>query len=180
MIREYMGQCVSLRPVTLDDAVFIVGLRNTANNALFINKTSTDDSKQIEWMRNESKDTSSFYFIILDKGKKPIGTISLYNVFNSYAEFGRWICNGSALESLESALLVHQYAFDVLGLETVYTRTLADNHKVVSFHRKFGAKISSTPYLEPEYGQNVFKGTVDIAMFPEIQGRCKKIIEALL
>jgi RimJ/RimL family protein N-acetyltransferase len=166
--------------VTLDDAVFIVGLRNTENNALFINKTSTDVSKQIKWMRNEYKDTSSFYFIILDKEKKPIGTISLYNVSTFYAEFGRWICNGSALESLESALLVYQYAFDVLGLKTVYTRTLADNHKVVSFHRKFGAKISSMPYLEPEYGQKVFKGTVDIALFPEIQVRCRKIIEAFL
>lgn len=180
MLREYVGQCVSLGPVTLDDAAFIVRLRNTANNALFINKTSKDVSKQIDWMRNESEDTSSFYFIILNMEKKPIGTISLYNVFNSYGEFGRWICNGSAIESLESALLIHQYAFDVLGLKAVYTRTLADNHKVVSFHRKFGATISSTPYLEPEYGQNVIKGTVHIAMFPEIQSRCKKIIEALL
>tara|TARA_B110000503_G_C7128193_1_gene405641 strand:- start:1170 stop:1712 length:543 start_codon:yes stop_codon:yes gene_type:complete len=180
MIREYMGQCVSLRPVALDDASFIVELRNTPNNALFINETSTDVLQQIDWMNNEFKDTTSFYFIILNIKEKPIGTISLYNVCNSSGEFGRWVCNGSSLESLESALLIHQYAFMVLGLHKVYSRTLESNSKVVSFHRNFGASVSSKPYFEPEYGQNVFKGTVDNVMFPGILARCKKMIGSLL
>lgn len=175
---DFVGKFVSLRTVTLNDAAFIVNLRNKKNNSLFINKTSSSVAKQIEWMKEESEDVSSYYFLILNKKKKPIGTISLYNLSNSNGEFGRWVCNGSAIESLESALLIHKYAFDVLQLKSVYTRTLADNYKVVSFHRNFGASISNTPYLEPEYGKDVFKGIVNNGMFPEIESRCKKIIEA--
>jgi RimJ/RimL family protein N-acetyltransferase len=180
MIREIKGQCVSLRLVTLDDAGFIVGLRNKPNNALFINKTTTDIAQQIDWMKNEFKDSASFYFIILDKSETPIGTVSLYNIRRSRGEFGRWICNGSALESLESALIIHQYAFSVLDLQSVYTRTLESNVKVVSFHRNFGASVSNVPYFDSEYGHNVVKGVVDAAMFPSISTRCNKIIGALL
>ena len=180
MFYEYKGRCVSLRSVTLDDAEFIVALRNKEINTSFINRTSTDVNKQIEWMESEAQDASSHYFMILNMSGLLIGTISLYNILKSHGEFGRWICNGSSLESLESALLIHQYAFDVLGLKTVYTRTLANNHKVVNFHRKFGAKVPSEACFEPEYDQDIFQGMVNATMFPEIQVRCQKMIEALL
>lgn len=174
---EFNGKCVNLRPVTLDDASFIVSLRNKERNALHINKTSSSITKQIEWMKDELKDKSSYYFIILNKKETPIGTISLYNIKNSFSEFGRWICEGSSLESLESALIIHEFAFNKLLMKKVYTRTLADNYKVVNFHRKFGAKVSKLPYLDPEHNKEFYKGEVNINMFPEIKNRCKKILE---
>lgn len=173
----YTGKWISLRLATLDDASFIVTLRNKERNNLFINKTTSCINKQIEWMKDESKDKASYYFIILDNKGISIGTISLYNIDKTTAEFGRWICNGSPIESLESALLIHEFAFDKLLLKKVYTRTLADNHKVVNFHRKFGAAVSNSSYLEPEYDKEVYKGIVNIDTFPDIKARCKKILE---
>lgn len=180
MTEVYKGKCVSLKPVEINDAEFIVALRTQENNAEFINKTSSSLNDQIAWMKNESQDTSSYYFIILNSCSEPIGTISLYNVKDECGEFGRWICNGSALESLESALLIHQFAFDTLELSEVYTRTLADNQKVVSFHRKFGASVPKNPAFEPEYNKDIYRGVVSIDMFPSIKSRCLKMIEVFL
>ena len=67
MYRVFKGSYVSLHPVKLDDAAFIVNLRNKENNTLFINKTSSSVAKQIEWMKDESNDKTSYYFLILDK-----------------------------------------------------------------------------------------------------------------
>jgi len=180
MNEVYKGKCVSLKPVEINDAEFIVALRTQESNAEFINKTSSSINDQIAWLEKESQDLSSYYFIILNSFSEPIGTISIYNVKAGSGEFGRWICNGSALESLESALLIHQFAFDTLKLTEVYTRTLADNQKVVSFHRKFGASVPESPVFEVEYNKDVYRGVVDIVMFPSIKSRCRKMIEVFL
>jgi RimJ/RimL family protein N-acetyltransferase len=180
MTEVYKGKCVSLKPVEINDAEFIVALRTQENNAEFINETSSNLNDQIAWMINESQDSSSYYFVILNNCSEPIGTISLYNLKDGCGEFGRWICNGSALESLESALLIHQFAFDTLKLREVYTRTLADNQKVVSFHRKFGASVSNNPTFEAEYNKEVYRGAVRVDMYPSIKSRCLKMIEVFL
>lgn len=180
MTEIYKGKCVSLKPVEINDAEFIIALRTQKGNAEYINKTSSYLDDQIAWMEKESQDSSSYYFIILNSTSEPIGTISLYNIEDKMGEFGRWICNGSALESLESALLIHQFAFDTLKLKEVYTRTLSDNQKVVSFHRKFGASVPNTPSFELEYNRDIYRGVVSIGMFSDIKCRCQKMIEVFL
>ncbi len=178
MSKVVKGEFVSLRPVELSDAEFIVSIRNIERNARYINKTSTDIQAQIDWMIQEKSDPTSYYFLIVDEDDQKIGTISIYNIDDSRGEFGRWICSGNALQSLESALLIHRYAFERLGLKEVYTRTLAENKKVVSFHRQFGALLPQKSVFESEYGKDIYPGLVTFDMFPKISERCKKMIEA--
>ncbi|ANU37738.1 GNAT family N-acetyltransferase [Vibrio scophthalmi] len=180
MKSEIVGKCVSLRLVKFSDAEFIVKLRNTEKNSKYINETSNEIQAQVEWMMRDAENLTSHYFIIEDSKSQPIGTISIYNVDGSRGEFGRWICSGNVLQSLESALLIHHYAFEELKLIEVYTRTLAENKKVVNFHRHFGAILAQEPVFDSEYGKKIYSGLVTDKMFNKISERCQKMIGALL
>lgn len=173
------GSFIRLRLVCESDAEFIIKVRTNGENSKFINATSEDLSLQRRWIANEKLDKSSFYFIIESIAGENIGTISLYNISDNQGEFGRWICDGNAIESLESAYLIHKFAFEYLGLDLVYTRTLSKNKKVVSFHRSFGATISNEAVYEPEFEQEIIKGTVDKNVFDSISHRVETILGCL-
>ena len=88
-----------------------------------------------------AKKIGDYYFLILNSQDIPIGTVSIYNIFEKEAELGRWVSLGNALENMESVYLLHKWAFEKLDLEMIYTKTLTLNHKVVNFWRKFGATM---------------------------------------
>ena len=172
------GKYVSIRLATIEDAEYILSIRNRPENSLFLNPTSSDLDLQVKWMQLEAQDLTSRYFIILNSLKAPIGTISIYNILDGHGEFGRWICSGSSLESLESAWLLHHYSFKILNLESVYSRTLAKNKKVLNFHHRFGARLNDTPYYEEEYRDDVIRGIVTKDMFRDISPRIRLILDS--
>jgi RimJ/RimL family protein N-acetyltransferase len=51
-----------------------------------------------------------------------------------WAEWGRWVMRPRAAGAMESAWLVYRAAFTALNLEMMYSRTVAANAAVVSFH----------------------------------------------
>jgi hypothetical protein len=52
------------------------------------------------------------------------------------------------MAALESAILIYRTAFEMLGLNILYCRTVAENRQVVSFHNSFGLE---THALLPRY-----------------------------
>lgn len=175
------GRFIYLESVNEKDSEFILSLRLNGRYNKYLNKTNSDVELQKQWIKEQIARDNDYYFIIRDVNGNSIGTISLYNidrVMNS-AEFGRWICCGSALHSLESALLIHKFGFEIIGLNEIYTNTVSDNKSVVSFHKRFGAEVYSKHSYDPNSDFYFDKGIIYKDDFNDIKvSNCKKL-EAL-
>ncbi|MDA5192509.1 GNAT family N-acetyltransferase [Govanella unica] len=136
------GFAYRLRPATVDDSAFILKLRNNPELARYINATSSCLADQELWFKAYEERSGDYYFIIENQDGQPEGTIGLYDLDKDHtkAEWGRWILLPGSKAATESAWLIYRIAFEQLGLDYVYCRTVADNEKVVSFHDSFGVK----------------------------------------
>lgn len=137
------GYCYRLRPVTLDDAAFIVELRTDSVRSQYINPISDDVSLQIDWLNSYFERKGDYYFVVEHiVSRKPEGLISLYDVRDNSAEWGRWIIQAGSSCAIESAMMIYNLAFEHFSLARVFCRTLEVNGSVVSFHDSTGAKRS--------------------------------------
>jgi len=129
-----------LRPVTLEDAAFIVALRTDPLLNRFVHETSPRVEDQVAWLEGYFERAGDYYFIVENaESLEEQGTAGLYKVESGSAEWGRWILKRGSMAALESAWLIYQAAFSRLTLHELCSRTLTDNHAVISFHDSFGA-----------------------------------------
>lgn len=107
----------------------------------YLHDTSQKLDDQLDWFARYYERPGDYYFVVerQDSGASE-GVISLYNIDPEAAcgEWGRWILRPGSLAAVESAWLIYRCAFEQLGLERVYCRTVADNKPVVSFHDSCG------------------------------------------
>lgn len=133
-----------LRPVAPGDAAFILGLRTDPELGRYLHATSPRLEDQEAWIAAYEARDGDYYFVVEDlKSGSPVGTIGVYDVgaeAAGTAEWGRWLIARGSVAAVESALLIYRMAFEQLGLDSVYCRTVADNAKVVSFHDSSGAR----------------------------------------
>lgn len=135
---------IRLRPVRNSDVDWIIKLRTSPSARKFIGDTSLNPSDQLIWLSKYYDRPNDYYFIIEKaKSKQPVGTISIYDITNGQAEWGRWILAEDSPFAVASACLIYLIAFDELNLGKTYTRTVSDNSKVVSFHDSCGALKTS-------------------------------------
>lgn len=132
-----------LRPVTLEDAPFIVKLRSDPSRGGFLHEISPRIEDQIAWLEAYYARSGDYYFIVEDSSRGVAqGTIGLYDLAadRSAAEWGRWILKRGSMAAVESAWMIYEAAFGTLGLASLSCRTIVDNAKVLSFHDNFGAR----------------------------------------
>lgn len=135
----FEGKYIFLRSAKEEDAEFIVRIRTDDKKNHFVHAVDSDVNKERNWICNQHKREGDYFFSFVRKRDGQIlGNISIYNIKNGAGELGRWLSYGSAVENLESAVLAHDFAFNTLQISSVYTRTMSDNKKVVSFWRRFG------------------------------------------
>ena len=177
------GFSYALRPVEIEDAAFIVRIRTEgADRNKYMHAVSSDVSLQKEWIKEYFNRLGDYYFIVENiLSGKPEGLISIYDVDNTskVAEWGRWILAPESLAATESVYLVYRVAFEVLGLESVYSRTIKNNDAVVSFHDSLGAANEGVLVNEFEIEKKWYdavKHVVDKDMWSErISGKLEKI-----
>jgi RimJ/RimL family protein N-acetyltransferase len=129
---------IKLRPVTFEDAEFIVNLRCQPDISRYIGDTSPDINAQKKWLKEYFTKDNDYYFCIeLSSGKKA-GTIGVYNIENNIAEWGRWVISPAFPIAPASAWLIYYISFEILNLSEVYCRTVSENKQVVSFHDSCG------------------------------------------
>lgn len=130
---------VALRPVTYADAGFILSLRCDPRLNSYINETEPDLAAQQDWLKRYEQRPGDYYFIITERGR-PRGTIAIYDADQDAAEWGRWIVTPGSLAAVGSVMLAFQVAFERLDLQRLYSRTVAENKSVISFHDSMGAR----------------------------------------
>lgn len=136
------GHGYRLRPVALKDAAFIVEARlEDVERNRFIHAISPDVSIQEEWLTRYFKRNGDYYFVIENRlTRQPEGLIAFYDEQDRRAEWGRWVVKKGSLAAIESVWLLYRIAFEKVGLNELYCRTIKDNTEVVSFHTSIGEK----------------------------------------
>jgi RimJ/RimL family protein N-acetyltransferase len=135
------GDVYRVRPVEDGDAPFIVSLRGMPELSHYLHASARTVEEQLAWQANYYQRAGDYYFVVERRqNDAPEGLVSLYDVNpdTKDGEWGRWILKPGSLAAVESALLVYRVAFDLLGLNKVCSRTVADNVQVVSFHDSCG------------------------------------------
>jgi RimJ/RimL family protein N-acetyltransferase len=145
------GHAFRLRPVEMEDAAFILELRADRDRSRYLHRVPNDLPAQRRWLESYFARPADYYFLIenRDTGQRE-GTAGIYNLDRIFAEWGRWIVRAGSQAALESACLVYRVGFEVLGLESIYCRTIVENTAAVEFHQSFGLeRIRTLPrYFE--------------------------------
>lgn len=136
------GFCYRLRPVTLKDAQFIIDVRlEDAERNKFIHTISKDIEVQKQWINAYFERKDDYYFVIENRlTGQPEGLIGLYDINSGKAEWGRWVVKKDSFAAVESVDLIYRIAFERMGLNELYCRTVQNNDGVVSFHNSIGEK----------------------------------------
>ncbi len=137
------GKNIDLREVKLTDAEFILSLRCDEKKSQFLHKTEFDLPKQTAYIAAALQKTDEYYFIIQSKNGESLGTIRIYDIQDNSFEWGSWLIKDgvNANVSVESVLLMYNFAFYTLNLQFALLDVRRANKSVRSFHLKFGAKI---------------------------------------
>jgi RimJ/RimL family protein N-acetyltransferase len=137
------GYAFGLRPITLEDAEFIVQLRSDPERTRFLHPIPLSVEAQRAYLERYFERENDYYFVVeRHRDNFRVGLIGIYNVNceERTAEWGRWILRPGSLASVESVLRVYETAFDYLHFDEVYCRTVTENQRAVSFHDRYGLK----------------------------------------
>lgn len=153
---ELIGRSINIRLVEEKDAEFITSLRSDPRYNTHLSKVDSDVEKQRKWIRkykDEEKLGNQYYFIIEDKNGVKCGTVRLYDFCGDSFCWGSWILNENKtrFSALESAFLVYEYAFNILGFKKSHFDVRKENTKVIAFHQKMGAILKSEDNLNNYY-----------------------------
>jgi len=149
------GFGVRLRPVRMEDAAFIVWLRNLDHARGRIGDT-VDESGQRAWLEKYFTRDGDYYFIIETASGVSVGAYGIYDVRGRSAESGRWVINPAVPAAIPSALLAFRTAFETLGMDELRVSTVSTNQLVLSLNRKFGFRqIGTTAGAQVINGQPV-------------------------
>ena len=139
---------IRLRPVVLADAGFIIALRSHPRTQGKVGDTAPDLALQQQWIEKYFQREGDYYFIVETTAGKPVGTIGIYDLKDGIGQWGRWIILPEVqVAAFPAVVLVHQIAFDVLGLTALTGSAVSTAEKVLGFHRRFGAEFT---HVEPK------------------------------
>lgn len=175
------GHAFRLRPITDADAALVVELRSNPELSRYLHPGSNSVEDQVAWLARYYEREGDYYFVLERRSNRmPEGVIAVYDIELSTksGEWGRWVLKSRSLAAVESAYLIYRTAFELLGLDSVHSRTVADNDRVVSFHDSCG--ITARRLLPRHFeldGQryDAIEHRVDLAIWAEIKPRLEKL-----
>lgn len=144
------GYGVKLRPVTTDDADFILKLRNMPHVKGKMGTLNITLEQEKTWLLKNINDPCDYFFIIESPSFVKLGTIGVYDIdFNALsAAAGRFVAIPGSLPALPACILLQDFCFNTLGLVKLNICVVASNAQVLSFNKKLGYQIVSTNQAE--------------------------------
>ena len=132
------GFGVRIRPVRLDDAAFIVWLRNLEHTKGKLGDSAVGVADQEAWLHTYFAREDDFYFMVETPGGLRVGTHGLYNVSGGSGEAGRLIIRPEVPAAVPTSLITFDLAFGEMGIKELRGTSVSTNEKVHSYVRKFG------------------------------------------
>ena len=134
------GFGVRLRPVRLDDAAFIVWLRNLEHAVGRVGDSATDVRAQQAWLRTYFAREGDYYFLVETLGGIPVGTHGVYDTIGTSAEHGRFIMRPEVPAAMPCLMIGFDLAFGPIGLTELRGTVVSTNQRVLSLNRKLGCR----------------------------------------
>jgi len=134
------GFGVRLRPVRMEDAAFIVWLRNLEHVRGRVGDTALNIAGQEAWLTKYFERAGDYYLVAETAGGIAVGTHGLYDLADGSAEKGRQAVRSEVMVGVTVAILATDLGFGQLGLREVRSNTVSTNQNVISLHKKSGFK----------------------------------------
>lgn len=137
------GKYINMRIAQLDDAEFLVKLRNHPERSRFLHEVPDDVNLQKSWLRNykiREEAGEDYYFIIEGKDKTPYGAIRLHDMVGNKFTWGSWILlpNAPKKAAIDTLVNLYEYAFKK-GFKESHFFVRKDNLHAIAFYDRFGA-----------------------------------------
>ena len=139
-----VGRYVKLKPVDKDDAEYTLAVRQDPQFTKYLPRVNNNIEQQKQWIESQRKKEGDYFFVVINNNNEKIGTIGVYGTDTIHPESGRLALKGNAYENFEAALLMYDFAFDSLKLETIYGEVYSDNIKAIRFNKQFGVEHIGT------------------------------------
>lgn len=135
------------RLVGIDDAEFILSLRNNPILSFHLSETSNQLTDQIDWIqkyKEREKQGLEFYIICIGtKTNKKLGLNRLYNITSHEFEIGSWLYE-PGLEistSIIGDIVARSFAFEVLECTSCVFNVRKANKSVLKYHLSYKPEI---------------------------------------
>jgi len=132
------GFGIRLRPVRMDDAEFLVWLRNSDHAKGKVGDSAMDVADQEAWLRAYLQRDGDYYFILETACGVPAGAYGIYDRTAESAEIGRWIVRPGVPAAVPAIIPGLEIAFDQLGLSELRTKVVSTNRRVIRLDQQIG------------------------------------------
>jgi len=144
-VNERSGNRVCIRSLQSSDLTYTLRWRNDPRSRFWFKTNAViEQASHLAWFQRYQFEAKEFmFFVETIDGASPVGQGGIYNVDQSRgdAEVGRFLSDpelrGKGLFR-EGLGLIVQYAFDDLGLESVYLEVMSNNDRAVRLYRSLG------------------------------------------
>ena len=141
--KEQLCKQYKLTPITMDDAEFLLAMRQDSELNKYLNNPPESIDAQTSWMEKYFDKDDDLYFTVRSiESDRPAGAVALYNIEyeKKRAEWGRWMIKGNPAAAVESLYMMYKFAFEAAGMQTVHFTTVTKNKGVLSIHKMYGAE----------------------------------------
>lgn len=132
---------ITLRPVEVSDAEFILKLRTDERLGAFLSSTSPDVEQQQEWLSGykEREAAGQEYYYIAEKDGVAYGTIRTYRIEEDWFEAGSWLFSPDAPVgmSILADIINREFGFEILDKSVNRFDVRRLNHQVVKYQRGY-------------------------------------------
>lgn len=129
-----------VRLVREEDAEFIVRLRTDSKLGHFIHSTSSDVSKQVEWIMEYRKreEKGIEYYFIFSKNGDNVGLARLYNIENDRFTSGSWLAYSNIIGAgVLCDIISREIAFELYPDSINYFDVRKGNRNVIRYHESY-------------------------------------------
>ena len=127
--KKIMGKTVYFKPVRLADTEFTYNIRQDKERTKYMHQVGGGIQAQEKWIQNQIQRDGDYFFVVYSMSHIPIGTASIYNINDEMkrGEIGRIVLNGNKIQNMEAIIIIHEFGFYDLGMETLDSEILVDN-----------------------------------------------------
>lgn len=150
---------VTLRPLTRDKIELVRQWRNHPKIQQYMEyREEITPEMQEQWFRKISTSGKDFYFII-GVGGKEIGLINIKNINWDLktGESGIFIYDDDCLHagvSYRAKMCQCDFAFNILGLDSLHAHIFNSNPRSVRYHTRFGFKLAESEIMNSAIEKN--------------------------
>lgn len=131
------------RLVEIEDADFIVSLRNDEKRSRYISSTSSQIEDQIAWLEKykirESKGEEFYIMCLADDKKTKLGVNRIYDISGDVCEYGSWLYSPTAGPNVAvlGDLYTKSLIYEKLGIKICKMSTMKDNTSVMRYTKSY-------------------------------------------